>query len=86
MAAVLTGAYIIYPWYRAAPPLAIALVIGTYSHFLSPGTDNILRMPSGDLRLSFQISAILLVFLEALGCWVGIRIFAYSRIRRRDLR
>jgi hypothetical protein len=39
-------------------PLAIALVIGTYAHFLSPGTDNILRMPSGDLRLSFQISAV----------------------------
>src|SRR5665213_102235 len=24
-------------------PLAIALIIGTYAHFLSPGTDNILR-------------------------------------------
>jgi hypothetical protein len=57
-------------------PLAMALVIGTYAHFLSPGTDNILHMPSGDLTLSFQISAVLLVLLEALGCWVGIRIFA----------
>jgi hypothetical protein len=57
-------------------PLAIALVIGTYAHVLSPGTDNILRMPPGDLRLSFQISAMLLALLEALGCWVGIRIFA----------
>ena len=62
-------------------PLAIALVIGTYSHFLSPGTDNILRMPSGDLSLSFQISAVLLVLLEALGCWVGIRIFAHLSAR-----
>jgi len=62
-------------------PLAIALVIGTYAHFLNPGTDNIFHMPSGDLRLSFQISAMLLVLLEALGCWVGIRIFAHSSAR-----
>jgi hypothetical protein len=57
-------------------PFAIALVIGSYAHFLSSGTDNILRMPSGDLTLSFQISAVLLALLEALGCWAGIRIFA----------
>ena len=62
-------------------PLAIALVIGTYAHFLSPGTDNVLRMPSGDLRLSFQISAILLALLEALGCWIGLRIFAPMTVR-----
>ncbi|MGA7046319.1 MAG: hypothetical protein WBY98_08655 [Candidatus Sulfotelmatobacter sp.] len=62
-------------------PFAVALVIGTYAHFLSPGTDNILRMPSGDLKLSFQISAMLLVLLEALGCWVGIRIFGDSSAR-----
>jgi hypothetical protein len=59
-------------------PLAIALAIGTYAHFLSSGTDNILRMPPGDLRVSFQISAVLLVILEALGCWVGIRILAHA--------
>lgn len=62
-------------------PLAIALVIGTYAHFLSPGTDNVLRMPSGDLRLSFQISAILLALLEALGCWIGLRIFAPMTVK-----
>jgi hypothetical protein len=62
-------------------PLAIALVIGTYAHFLSSGTDNNLRMPSGDLRLSFQVSALLLVLLEALGCWIGIRIFAHLSAR-----
>ena len=62
-------------------PLGLALVIGTYAHFLSPGADNILRMPPGDLRLTFQISAMLLELLEALGCWVGIRIFAHSWAR-----
>jgi len=58
-------------------PLGIALVIGAYSHFLSPGTDNVLRMPPGELRVPFQVSATLLVVLEGLGCWVGLRMFAY---------
>jgi hypothetical protein len=63
-------------------PLAIVLVIGTYAHFLSPGADNVLHMPPGDLRLPFQISAVLLVLLEALGCWVGIRIFVRMPVQR----
>lgn len=63
-------------------PLTIVLVIGTYAHFLSPGADNILHMPPGNLRLPFQISAVLLVLLEALGGWVGIRIFAQMSVPR----
>jgi len=63
-------------------PLAIALVIGAYAHFLSPGSDNILNMPPGALRLPFQISAVLLLILEALGCWIGVRMFASMPERR----
>jgi hypothetical protein len=62
-------------------PLAIPLVIGTYVHFLSPGSDNIFHMPAGDLRLPFQASAVLLALLEALGCWTGLRIFASMTVR-----
>jgi len=58
-------------------PLGIALIIGVYAHFLSPGTDNVFHMPPGDLALPFQASAVLLVLLEGLGCWVGLRIFAH---------
>ncbi len=58
-------------------PLAIALVIGGYSHFLSPGSDNVLRMPPGELTLPCQASAVLLESLEAMGCWVAVRIFRY---------
>jgi hypothetical protein len=57
-------------------PLGIGLVIGGYTHFLSPGADNVFRMPPGELTLPFQISAVLLVLLEALGCWVGFKIFS----------
>jgi hypothetical protein len=62
-------------------PLSL-LVIGVYAHFLSRGTDNIFRMPPGDLRLAFQISAVLLVLLEALGCCAGLRIFRQTSVRR----
>jgi hypothetical protein len=62
-----------------AIPLAVAFVIGTYSHFLSPGTDNVLRMAPGELTPAFQVSAALLVLLEPLGCWVGLKAFTYSR-------
>jgi hypothetical protein len=60
-------------------PLAIALVIGFGAHFLSPGTDNVLHLPPSEWRLSFQISAVLLVSLEALGCWIGLRAFTIRR-------
>jgi hypothetical protein len=41
----------------------------------------LLRMPSGDLRLSSQISAVLLALLEAFAFWVGIRIFPHLSAR-----
>jgi hypothetical protein len=63
-------------------PMAIVLLIGTYAHFLSPGADNILHIPPGGLRLLFQISAVLLVLLEALGCWFGILIFVRLPVQR----
>jgi hypothetical protein len=63
-------------------PLSVGLVIGAYSHFLSSGSDNVLRMPPGPLRLTFQLSAMLLVILEGLGCWVGFRMLTYVPMKR----
>jgi hypothetical protein len=57
-------------------PLGVALVIGSYTHFLSSGADNVLRMPPSALTLPYQVSAVLLTFLEALGCWIAWRMFA----------
>jgi hypothetical protein len=62
-------------------PLGIALVIGGYTHFLSAGSDNVFRMVPSELRSPFQVSAVLLALLEALGCWIGFRIFAFSWTR-----
>jgi hypothetical protein len=60
-------------------PFGVALAIGSYTHFLSAGTDNVFQMPPGELRLPFQVSAVLLAVLEALGCWIGVRMFTYRR-------
>lgn len=56
-------------------PLGVALIMGVYAHFLSAGADNVFRMPPGELRLAYQTSALVLVILEALGSWVGARMF-----------
>ncbi len=63
-------------------PLGIALVIGGYTHFLSAGSDNVFRMAPSELTLPFQVSAVLLALLEVLGCWIGLRIFAFSWSRK----
>jgi fumarate reductase subunit C len=62
-----------------AIPLGVALVIGGYSHFLSHGSDNVFRMRPGECTLSYQISAVLLVILEALGCWISVRMVANTK-------
>jgi hypothetical protein len=54
--------------------LAVPLAIGGYSHFLSLGSDNVFRMVPGELTLAFQASAVLLLILEFLGCWVAVQI------------
>jgi hypothetical protein len=54
--------------------LAVPLAIGGHSHFLSPGSDNIFRMAPGALTLAFRVSAVLLLVLEILSCWVAVQI------------
>lgn len=54
--------------------LAVPLTIGGYSHFLSPGSDNVFRMAPGELTLAFRVSAVLLLVLEFLSCWVAVQI------------
>jgi hypothetical protein len=52
-------------------PLATGLLIGGYSHFFGSAADNVLRMQPGAMTLAFRSSAVLLLVLEALGCWVA---------------
>jgi hypothetical protein len=58
--------------------LAVPLAIGGYSHFLSPGSDNVFRMAPSELTVAFRVSAVLLLILESLGCWLSIQILRAS--------
>jgi hypothetical protein len=60
-------------------PLGVALVGGGYTHFLSSGSDNVLHILPGPLRLPYQLSAILLVLLEAARCFIAVRMFVCGR-------
>lgn len=60
--------------------LAVPLAIGGYSHFLSPGSDNVFWMAPDELTLAFRISAVLLLVLEFLCCWITIQIFRQSSL------
>jgi len=60
--------------------LAVPLVIGGYSHFLSAGSDNVFRMAPGEWTAGFRVSAVLLWMLEFCGCWLGIEILRRSSL------
>jgi hypothetical protein len=60
--------------------LAVPLVIGGYSHFLSAGSDNVFRMAPGELTAGFRVSAVLLWMLEFWGCWLGVEILRRSSL------
>ncbi|MFZ0978418.1 MAG: hypothetical protein WAN23_03355 [Candidatus Acidiferrales bacterium] len=60
--------------------LAVPLVIGGYSHFLSAGSDNVFRMAPGELTAGFRVSAVLLWILEFSGCWLGVEILRRSSL------
>jgi hypothetical protein len=53
---------------------AIPLVIGSYEHFVKSGPDNVFQMARGEFKVSFQVSAVVLVIFELLVCWASIRI------------
>jgi len=60
--------------------LAVPLAIGGYSHFLSPGSDNVFRMAPSELTVAFRVSAVLLLVLELLSCWVAVQILRDSSL------
>jgi hypothetical protein len=53
--------------------LGIGLLIGTYDHFLSGSPDNVFRMAPGEWTLQVRITAVLLMIVEGLGCWIGVK-------------
>jgi hypothetical protein len=59
-----------------------ALSFDIYEHFLHAGPNNIFGVANSQWNIPFQISVILLVVLEVVGCLVGIRCLATRKIAK----
>jgi hypothetical protein len=57
-------------------PLAVGLLIGGNEHFVTPGPLNVFYMAASPWALPFRVTAVLLLVLEGLGCWIAIRAFS----------
>lgn len=49
-----------------------AFLFGLLNHFLLPGSDNVAHVPPGVWQLPFQVTAVLLAILQALGTGIGV--------------
>lgn len=56
-------------------PLAVGLGIGGDEHFLAPGPLNVFYVAATRWALQFRVTAVLLLVLEVLGCWIAIQAF-----------
>jgi len=54
--------------------MAGSLLFAGYHHFVLHGADHILEAPQGAWRTVFQVTAVLLLVLEAFGCWLSFRL------------
>ena len=48
-----------------------SLIFGVVNHFLITSPDHVLHLPASEWRLTFQATAVLLVIIECLGCWIA---------------
>lgn len=55
-------------------PFGLALTAGLISHFRSPGPDNVFHIAAGNWTRSYRVSALLLVLLETVGCWLAVTV------------
>jgi hypothetical protein len=59
-----------------------AFVFGIYNHFIAISSDNISQVPFVDWGILFDITAILLFFIEGLGCAIGV--WALSALQQKE--
>lgn len=50
-----------------------SLIFGIVNHFVIISPDHVQHLSTGEWRFPFQITAIILVITECLGCWIGAR-------------
>lgn len=49
-----------------------SLVFGAYHHFVLISNDHVCYAPEGPWLSAFRITAVLLVIVEGVGCWLGV--------------
>ena len=62
-----------------------ALLFGIYNHFIAISPDRISQIPFAGWGVLFQVTAILLLITEALGCRVGIWAFSITQQKQKAL-
>jgi hypothetical protein len=68
-------------------PMALLFAIGAYEHFVSFGPNSVFGIPASEWASSFRVTAVLLIILELLGCWIGARSWMLQmRERTRSVR
>jgi hypothetical protein len=53
--------------------MAVSLILATYNHFIARGADFVGGIAAGPGQFLFQVTAVLRMVAEVLGCWVGLR-------------
>ncbi len=48
-----------------------SLVFGLYYHFVVPSPDHVSQAPADGWGVLFQVTAVLLLLTEGIGCWTG---------------
>ena len=61
-----------------------ALIFGLVNHFIVDSVDHVSRVTDRTWRLPFQVSAVLLLFLETAGVWIGAVAFVAKQPPRRQ--
>ena len=59
-----------------AVSMGASVLFGVWNHFVVMGPDHVAEVASGSMGRLFQVTAVLLAFIEAAGCWLG---FAWLR-------
>jgi hypothetical protein len=62
--------------------LGIGLLIGIYEHFLRPSPNNVFRVAPGEWTSQFRITAVPLMIVEGLGCWIGVKASMENQVFR----
>jgi hypothetical protein len=72
-AALLWTRWLRYGVYLLLLSMTASLIFGVVNHFIIVSNDHVQHLSAGAWRAPFQLTAVLLAVIEALGCWMAVR-------------